>query len=464
MKPVIEGVTSILNSINHSIQSLTDTANTTTADANNPSNNTDPSSQLSNQPSSPTPSSTKSSKPKDTDFPAYETRSFIEGTTYITISHMFNKDAPTIEKEVSNHWLQFNLQPNYLGHITQSIKLSINETHPSVFIYYNAQDPQFYYQTIKSPRMTIWLLIKNVTFVNGGYVKRRLVEEAILQNISMKLVNPNRFDLLVGTDQSLIFNADQSRRQVSYNGQPLDLPDCVIPRVGANVDYFGLAVMRQLESFGVKVFNPSASIEISRDKMYTHQVLAAAGLPIPKSVLSKWPFDVAHIESEFSYPVIMKLTSGSKGDAVWKIDSRQELIDCMATLDTTKPIIFQEFLADTKGRDLRCFVVGDKVVAAMMRIAASGFKANVHQGGSVLNVQVGPVLQALAVDTARLCLLDCSGVDVLLDSESYKICEVNSSPGFQGLEKACETNVALEVVNWSAKWVEEAVCHHVSNG
>jgi len=120
-------------------------------------------------------------------------------------------------------------------------------------------------------------------------------------------------------------------------------PDAVIPRVGANVDYFGLAVMRQLESLGVQVFNPSSSIEISRDKMYTHQVLAAAGIPIPKSVLSRHPFDLPYIESHFTYPLILKLTSGSKGDAVWKVDSRQSLVELMQTLDTTKPIIFQEF-------------------------------------------------------------------------------------------------------------------------
>ena len=339
------------------------------------------------------------------------------------------------------HWAQFQLRPRYLGG-------DVNDTHidaPGRFVYYDAADPQFYYMDVPSPRMTLWLLIKNITFHNGGYVKRRLVEESIRVGIQMRLVNPNRFDLLMSKTGIV---------SPVYMGQPIALPDAVIPRVGANVDYFGLAVMRQLETLGVKVFNPSASIEISRDKLYTHQVLAAAGIPIPKSVLSRWPFDYTYIERHFGYPVILKATSGSKGDAVWKIDSREQLTDLMAALDTSRPLIFQEFLSDTKGRDLRCFVVGNRVVAAMMRIAQSGFKANVHQGGSVMNVVCGEALTSLAVDTAQLCLLDCTGVDVLLDRNSYKICEVNSSPGFQGLEKGSEVNVAVEVVEHAARYVD----------
>ena len=370
---------------------------------------------------------------------------------------MFDPTLPSLSLPIPNHWLQFRLNPRYLG----GVPGDPSPTSPGRFIYYDAQDPQFYYyqsppplDTLEpldpshphpSPPMTLWLLIKNVTFAGGGYVKRRLVEEAIQRRIRMLLINPNRVELLL---------SDTGVASAVYMGEAIALPDAVIPRVGANVDYFGLAVMRQLESLGVKVFNPSASIEISRDKMYTHQVLAAAGIPIPKSVLSRWPFDPLYIERHFGYPVILKSTSGSKGDAVWKIDSRQELTEVIAKLDTSRPLIFQEFLSDTKGRDLRCFVVGGEVVAAMMRIASTGFKANVHQGGSVMNVVVGSALSSLAVDTARLCLLDISGVDVLLDSASYKICEVNSSPGFQGLEKASEVNVAAKVVEYVEGWVK----------
>ena len=402
-----------------------------------------PSDSLADPVPSPTPSQKERvAKAKDSDFPPYASRPFLPGSTLTPVPHMFDATRPALSVSIPNQWLQFKLNPHYLG----GDPSDPSPTAAGRFIYYDAQDPQFYYQTVEQPRMTLWLLIKNVTFAGGGYVKRRLVEEAVQRGIAMRLVNPNRFDLLL---------QDDGASTAVYMGEPIDLPDAVIPRVGANVDYFGLAVMRQLESLGVKVFNPSASIEISRDKMYTHQVLAAAGIPIPKSVLSRWPFDRDYIERHFGYPVILKSTSGSKGDAVWKVDDGEQLHTVIAGLDTSRPLIFQEFLSDTKGRDLRCFVVGDRVVAAMMRIASSGFKANVHQGGSVMNVVVGPALSSLAVDTARLCLLDISGVDVLLDSASYKICEVNSSPGFQGLEKASEVNVAVAVVDFAESWVAQ---------
>ena len=394
---------------------------------------------------SPTPSqrSERSGKPKDTDFPPYSTRPLLADSPAVTLPcpHMYDVSRPVLQLEVPAHWAQFQLRPHYLGGDASDDRIDA----PGRFVYYDAFDPQFYYMDVPNPRMTLWLLIKNITFFNGGYVKRRLVEESIKANIQMRLVNPNRFDLLMSATGIV---------SPVYMGQPIALPDAVIPRVGANVDYFGLAVMRQLETLGVKVFNPSASIEISRDKLYTHQVLAAAGIPIPKSVLSRWPFDYTYIERHFGYPVILKATSGSKGDAVWKIDSREQLTELMSGLDTSRPLIFQEFLSDTKGRDLRCFVVGNRVVAAMMRIAQSGFKANVHQGGSVMNVVCGEALSSLAVDTAQLCLLDCTGVDVLLDRNSYKICEVNSSPGFQGLEKGSEVNVGKEVVDHAARYVD----------
>ena len=364
-------------------------------------------------------------KQKDSDFPPYASRPVLTGQTLLTVPHSFDSNKPIIQYAVDTHLTQFQLKPSWFGDIKE----------PTVYL--NAQDPQMYYASLSlaAPRMDVWLLIKNTTFHGGGYVKRRLIEECFRRNIRCRLVNPNKVDLLLSNERSVV-----------YAGTPIDLPDAVIPRVGANVDYFGLSVMRQLEQWGIKVYNPSASIEISRDKLYTHQILAANGLPIPKSVLSRSPFDLEYIEKHFDYPIILKLTSGSKGDAVWKLDNTRELTELISTLDTSRPIIFQEFLKDTRGRDLRCFVVGDKVTAAMMRIASSGFKANVHQGGSVRNVQCGEQLTALTVGTAKLCQLDFSGVDVLLDKNGYKICEVNSSPGFAGLEKATEYDVAKSIM------------------
>jgi len=319
---------------------------------------------------SPLPHQTKIKRRKslrDADFIPYDERPFLSGESEVEVT-CSNGTYEPIRVKLPTHWTQFNLSPTYIG------------TPQNHFIYLNAQDPQFYYMTFSPPKLTVWLLIKNTTFVNTGYVKRRIVEECFRRQWNCHLVNPNKFDLNL-SNLSHSSNAQSSHsKRCSYDGKLIPLPDVVIPRVGANVDYFGLAVLRQLESRGVCVLNPSSAIEISRDKLYTHQILSGAGIPIPKSLLSRWPFDVDFIERRIDYPVIVKLLSSSKGEAVWKVDNRQELISLVETLDTKKPIIFQQFLSNSKGRDIRCFVIGNKIVASMMRIAPTGeYKANVHR-------------------------------------------------------------------------------------
>ena len=197
----------------------------------------------------------------------------LEGTTVVDVPHMYDPSAPRIPIPISNDDLQFHLRPSYLPHPSSPSPPTAN----SIILYLNAQDTAFYRQLLPAPRYTLWVLIKNTSFIlntanNVGYVKRRLVEEALRRRVQVLLMNPNDFDLAV------------SRTGVSsvvYKGKEVALPAAVVPRVGANVDYFGLAVLRQLEALGVRVFNPVNAIEVSRDKLYTHQVLsdARAGHP-----------------------------------------------------------------------------------------------------------------------------------------------------------------------------------------
>lgn len=230
---------------------------------------------------------------------------------------------------------------------------------------------------------------------------------------------------------------------ILYNGKPVDLPDCIITRVGASVDYFGLAVIRQLEKMGGLILNPRSSIEISRDKLLTVQHLAAHGLPIPKTILAKFPMNIDTIKKEFSYPVIIKKASGSQGKGIIKVDTHEQMTDLMEMIDVGKPLIFQEMIQASKGRDLRVFVIGGRVIGAMMRIASgNNFKANVHQGGSVKAVQVSSQVEWLVLETVKIIGLDIAGVDLLIDKDTYKICEVNSSPGFEGLEVALGIDIA----------------------
>ena len=138
--------------------------------------------------------------------------------------------------------------------------------------------------------------------------------------------------------------------------------------------------------------------------------------------------------------------SGSQGKGIIKVDSHAQLEDLVDMLDTGKPLIFQEFIAASSGKDLRVFVIGGRVVGAMMRVAAKGnFKANVHQGGTVKPVKISPQVEWLVLETVKIVGLDIAGVDLLIDKNTYKICEVNSSPGFEGLEKALGENIAIKM-------------------
>ena len=290
-------------------------------------------------------------------------RTRLTGTRLVEVPHMYESSRPQLPIPMQEDDLQWELRPSYLtqqqqhgldGSSGDSSKSS-SSTEPSL-VYLNAQNVAYYNQLLVAPRYTIWILIKNTSFLlntqnNVGYVKRRLVETALRSNIQVLLMNPYHFDLAVSASGS---------SSIIYRGKSVQLPDCVIPRVGANVDYFGLAVLRQLEALGVLVFNPVNAIEISRDKLYTHQVLSAHGIPIPQTVLSRFPFEYDYIEAHFSYPLIVKLASGSRGEAVWKLDSRAELSALLERVDKSKPMIVQEFLHSTKGRDIRCLVVGEQ--------------------------------------------------------------------------------------------------------
>lgn len=274
-------------------------------------------------------------------------------------------------------------------------------------------------------------------------------------NIKFVFLDAKLFDLII---------CDNMQAALMYKGEWLALPDNVIVRFGATVDYSGLSLLRQLDLMEVPVMNGVDSIEISRDKMYTHQVLSSAGIPIPRNVLGCLPPDTAtHEELEakygvnLSFPMILKCLSGSMGDAVWKVDSPADMLRQLPEIRAVAkdtPIVFQEFVSTSTGRDLRIVVANGKLVSAMMRIASTGFKANFHQGGRVRKVDVSPELAEMAVKVARVSKLDIAGVDVLIGSDKYMICEVNSSPGFEGLERASRVNVAREFIQAALDRIE----------
>ncbi|MEM7651538.1 MAG: RimK family alpha-L-glutamate ligase [Pseudomonadota bacterium] len=291
--------------------------------------------------------------------------------------------------------------------------------------------------------MEVWILFnEEIESASAeAFEVRRFMSEGRDMGIDVKVFHPEQFDLLV---------TDEDRESVLIDGVPMPLPDYVLPRcyvIGSG--YFSLAVVRQLERMGVRVFNDSNSIEMVADKMHTHQVLAESKLPTPTTMLAKFPIDMDLVERTIGFPVVVKTLLGVNGTGVFLIDNRDQFEDLMSFMEQTSPntqLIFQKYIAMSHGRDLRLFVVDGEVIASMERRANDGgFKANYTQGAKVVEFFPDEEAKALAIQCAEILNLQVAGIDLLYDKNGYTICEANSFPGFKGLESCCNVNVPREI-------------------
>jgi gamma-F420-2:alpha-L-glutamate ligase len=202
--------------------------------------------------------------------------------------------------------------------------------------------------------------------------------------------------------------------------------------------------MRHFERLGVAIANSPAAVESVADKLHTLQILAGAKLPVPKTILGKFPADVDMVERDLGFPVVVKKLRGTRGAGVVLCKDRAEFDDLANLLDgaTGADFLFQQYIKASHGRDVRILVIDGKIVAAMERRSADGgFKSNISQGGVGAPFAPPPEMARLALKVARQLELDIAGIDILFDENGYKICEANSSPGFQGLERACGVSV-----------------------
>ncbi len=289
--------------------------------------------------------------------------------------------------------------------------------------------------------MTGWILYKRK--LEDSYETQRLVEEFEKQDIKVRVVNPQDVDIYVDRDD---------RKSIRVSGKSRPLPDFVIPRTGSGTTYFIKAIIRHLERLGVILINGSESIDAVKDKLYSQQILGQSNLPVPKTLLVKHPIDVEFVERSLNYPIIVKTLSGSFGAGVFLVEDRKQLRQLMRMAEITKPsynIIIQEFIEDSYGKDLRVFVLNGKVVGCMMRQSTDDdFRANITRGGEGIPYQITEEIEFLSGECARLLNLDIAGVDLLFNNGSYSICEVNSSPGFEGMDRFCKTNIAEQIVTY----------------
>lgn len=249
-------------------------------------------------------------------------------------------------------------------------------------------------------------------------------------------------------------NIASRRPEIYYNGEKLPHYDAVIPRIGASVTFYGLAVLRQFEMMGVYPLNESVAIGRSRDKLRSMQILAREGIGLP---VTTFAHDPAHAQEVVrlagSSPVVVKLLEGTQGIGVVLADtdrSAKSVIEAFRGVNVN--ILVQEFIKEAGGTDIRAFVIGGRVIAAMKRSGAEGeFRSNLHRGGSAQMVKISPEERSTAVRAAKTLGLNVCGVDMLRANHGAVIMEVNSSPGLEGVEKATGIDVAGKIIEFLEK-------------
>jgi ribosomal protein S6--L-glutamate ligase len=241
------------------------------------------------------------------------------------------------------------------------------------------------------------------------------------------------------------------RPAVYYKGEKLEDIDAVIPRIGASITFYGLAVVRQFEMMGVYSVNESVAIGRSRDKLRSLQLLARAGVGLPVTGYAHSPDDIKGlIKLVGGAPVVIKLLEGTQGRGVVLAETNkaaESVIDAFRELDAN--FLLQQYVREARGADIRCFVIGERVVAAMQRQAAEGeFRSNLHRGGTASLVRLTPQERATATKAAKKMGLNVAGVDLIRSSEGAQVLEVNSSPGLEGIETATGKDIAKMIVSF----------------
>ena len=278
------------------------------------------------------------------------------------------------------------------------------------------------------------------------YSTIRLVEAARERGHTVRVLDPLRCYMAIAP----------GRFEMHYKGKALSDVDAVIPRIGASISFYGTAVLRQFELMGAYSPNPSDAILRSRDKLRCHQMLAGEGLGLPLTVFGDNPDDTADLLGMLGKPPhVIKLNEGTQGTGVILAETAsasRSVIEAFRGLYAN--FLVQEFIAEAKGADLRCFVVGDQVVAAMRRQAGEGeFRSNLHRGGTASPVELSPAEIDTALRAARVMGLGVAGVDLLRSKSGPLVLEVNSSPGLEGIEGASGVDVAGAIIEHTAAGV-----------
>jgi len=276
------------------------------------------------------------------------------------------------------------------------------------------------------------------------YSTSRLVEAAKQRGHEARVINPLK----------CYMNITAHRPEIYYRQERLDGFDAVIPRIGASITFYGLAVLRQFEMMGVYCLNESVAIGRSRDKLRSLQLLSRKGIGMPVTAFAHSPDDTRNvIELVKGAPLVLKLLEGTQGVGVVMAETNkaaESVIEAFRGLKAN--ILVQEFIEEAGGTDIRCLVVGERVIASMKRTAREGeFRSNLHRGGTASAIKLTPEERSTAIRSARILGLNCAGVDILRSNHGSVVMEVNSSPGLQGIEECTHKDVAGRVIEFIEK-------------
>jgi len=283
--------------------------------------------------------------------------------------------------------------------------------------------------------MRLLVLSRNATL----YSTSRLVLAARARGHEVTVADPLDFHVVISRGRPWMFLGDQ----------PVPHADIVIPRIGASITNYGLAVVRQFDMMGVPVLNTAVAIARSRDKLRALQLLTKKDIDVPRTVCARTP-DSVDLALDFvgGCPAIVKLQQGAQGIGTMIAETPQAVTSLLETLWAMgQDIILQEYIAESKGRDYRAIVVGKRVVAAMRRQAKAGeFRSNLHRGGLGVRIDLDPRYVQAAVAAVRVMGLEVAGVDMLEAKNGPKILEINSSPGLEGIERTSGVDVAAKII------------------
>ncbi len=281
------------------------------------------------------------------------------------------------------------------------------------------------------------------------YSTRKLVEAARQRGHHVRVLDTLQFDIRISKRNPELF----------YQREPVGPVDAVIPRIGASITFYGLAVVRQFEMMGVYCVNESQAIARSRDKLRCLQILSRHDIGVPPTVYTRQAEHVPHcIEQVDGPPVVVKLLEGTQGIGVILAESTMaasSVIEAFHGLDQN--ILIQQFIREAHGADIRAVVVGRRVVAAMRRQAVAGeFRSNIHRGGTAKKIRLPAEYRKTALAAARVLGLRVAGVDMIESKEGPMVMEVNSSPGLEGIQKTTGVDVADDIIEYLEREVTPA--------